>query len=236
MKVIYIKYKTLLILILSVVLLFILTFFYFHNKRTKDVFLNDDIYYQGNVDKKIMAFACNIDWGNEYIPDMLEIFQEYQIKISFFPTGSWAEKNPELLKEIYNRGHEIGNHGYFHKDYSLLSYKENKSEIEKADLIIADIIGTKPKYFAPPSGAYNDATIKAASDLGYKTIMWSIDTIDWRSDSTRDKIIKRVIDKSHNAAIVLMHPKEETVKALPIIIQKLRDKGYTIGTISDIIK
>ncbi len=66
--------------------------------------------------------------------------------------------------------------------------------------------------------------------------MWSIDTIDWRNDSTKEKIIERVISKSHNSAIVLMHPKRETIKALPVIIETLKKEGYKIGRISDIIK
>ena len=112
----------------------------------------------------------------------------------------------------------------------------NKEEILKTDKIINNILGIKPEYFAPPAGAYNKDTLKAAKDLNYKVILWSIDTIDWRTDSTKDKIINRVIENSHNSAIVLLHPKSETIKALPIIIDKLQQNGYEIGKISDIIK
>ena len=97
-------------------------------------------------------------------------------------------------------------------------------------------MGIEPIFFSPPSGAYNENTIKAAKDLNYDIIMWSIDTIDWREDSNKEKIIDRVISKIHNSAIVLMHPTEETVKALPEIILYLFNKGYKIGTINDIVK
>lgn len=223
------------VLVVTLLIIVSILFAVNYSRKTNETFFNDDIYYKGTKEEKIMAFACNIDWGNECIPHMLQIFDNYEIKITFFPTGRWAEKNPELLKKIFEKGHEIGNHGYFHKDYNLLNYEDNRKEIEKADIIITEIIGTKAKYFAPPSGAYNNDTIKAAKDLGYKIIMWSIDTIDWRKDSTKDKIINRVVSKHHNSAIVLMHPKEETVKALPIIIHNLKEKGYRIGTISDIM-
>lgn len=237
MKVIYIRCKTMFITLITSLIILALIIFLFSNfiSKTKDIFFNDDIYYKGTIDKKVIAFTCNVDWGNEYIPSMLDIFRKNDIKITFFVTGRWSEKNPELLKMIYESGHEIGNHGYFHRDYNLLNYEDNKKEIQKADTIISEILGIKIKYFAPPSGAYNNETVKAATDLGYKVIMWSIDTIDWRKDSTKDKIINRVIGKHHNSAIILMHPKEETVKALPEIIQNLKDKGYKIGTISDII-
>ena len=144
---------------------------------------------------------------------MLEIFKKNDIKITYFVTGKWAEKNKDILKMIYNDKHEIGNHGYSHVDYNKLSYNENKEGIVKAHNIIKEVLDIDSKYFAPPSGAYNDNTVKAAKDLGYELIMWSIDTIDWRKDSTKDVIIKRVIPKIHNSAIVLMHPTEETVKA-----------------------
>ncbi len=140
------------------------------------------------------------------------------------------------MKTIYDYGHEIGNHGYRHIDYDKLGYEKNKEEILKAHNILKDNLGVESSYFAPPSGAYNDNTIKAAKDLNYDIIMWSIDTIDWREDSNKEKIKERIISKIHNSAIVLMHPTEETVKALPEIITYLLDKGYRIGTIGDIVK
>ncbi len=238
MKIIYIRFKTILVVIIALLIVLTLSILLFSkiSTDTKDTFFNDDVYYKGTVNEKTIAFACNVDWGNECIPDMLNIFKDNDIKITFFVTGRWAEKNPELLKMIFENEHEIGNHGYLHRDYNLLNYEDNREEIHKADLIISNTLGIKSKYFAPPSGAYNNDTVKAANDLGYKVIMWSIDTIDWRKDSTKDKIINRVVGKHHNSAIVLMHPKEETVKALPVIIQNLKEKGYTIGNISDIIK
>lgn len=238
MKIIYMRFKTILVALITLLIILSLTVLlvYKFSTDSKDIFFYDDVYYKGTVDEKKIAFACNIDWGNECIPIMLEIFKENDIKITFFVTGRWSEKNPVLLKMIFDNGHEIGNHGYSHRDYNLLNYEDNREEIHKADLVISKTLGIKSKYFAPPSGAYNNETVKAATDLGYKVIMWSLDTIDWRKDSTKDKIISRVIGKHHNSAIVLMHPKEETIKALPVIIQNLKDKGYTIGTISDIIK
>lgn len=203
--------------------------------RAEETF-NMDVYYKGNVDDKIIAFACNVDWGNEYIESLLDILSNNDIKITFFVTGRWAKDNPDLLKKIYIEGHEIGNHGYEHLEYDKLDYEKNKEQILMAHDVIKNVLGIDLNLFAPPAGAYNENTVKAAKDLDYKVIMWSIDTIDWREDSTKDIIVKRVIEKIHNSAIVLMHPTAETVKALPIIISYIFDKGYRIGTISDIVK
>lgn len=240
MRLYYIKYKTIIKILITLLLVLLIgisiLLFKLINNNSKETFNNDDVFYKGNINEKIIAFVCNVDWGNEYIEPMLNIFDKYNIKISFFVTGRWAKNNDELLKKIYSRGHEIGNHGYLHKDYSKLNYESNRKQILDAENVIFNTIGVKPKYFAPPSGAYNKNTIRAAKDLNYQIIMWSIDTIDWREDSTKEKIIKRVISKSHNSAIVLMHPKKETISALPIIIESLRNKGYKIGRVSDVIK
>ncbi|EOD00630.1 polysaccharide deacetylase family protein [Caldisalinibacter kiritimatiensis] len=238
MKIFFIKYNTLKIIIIALILLIVFTFIFTYVKRTKstETFNNGDVFYKGNIDKQIIAFACNVDWGNEYIPAMLQTFRNNDIKITFFVTGRWAEKYQGLLKNIHKEGHEIGNHGYKHRDYSKLGYEENKKEITRAHNIIMKVTGEKPKYFAPPAGAFNDFTIKAANDLDYDVIMWSIDTIDWRKDSKKEKIIQRVISKTHNSAIVLMHPKQETIKALPELINSLEKQGYKIGKVSDIIR
>lgn len=234
MKLLIFNKKTLYLILLLLIFVIIIPIIVLNYGRSKDVFMQD-IFYEGTNGEKVISFACNIDWGEEYIPEMLKIFEENNIKITFFPTGKWAEKNQDLLKEIYKKGHEIGNHGYSHLDYDKLDYNRNFEEIERANKIIRDIIDKNPSYFAPPSGAFNDYTLQAAKALNYKVIMWSIDTIDWREDSTKDLIVKRVIDKAHNSAIVLMHPTENTKNALSEIIIELTKMGYKIGNISDVL-
>lgn len=235
MKLLIVNKRTLCaILIVILIALFVSIFISYYN-RVNETF-NMDIYYKGNVEDKIVAFACNVDWGNEYIEPMLNIFSQNNIKITYFVTGRWAKENPELLKTIYDEDHEIGNHGYQHIDYDKLGYERNKEEILKAQDIIKNTLDIETKFFAPPSGAYNENTIKAAKDLNYDVILWSVDTIDWREDSTKEVIINRVLSKIHDSAIVLMHPTSETIKALPEIISYLFDKGYSIGTISDVVK
>ncbi|MBS4535999.1 polysaccharide deacetylase family protein [Clostridium sp. D2Q-14] len=236
MKIYYIKYKNIYILLIILIVLLVLGFLFSRNAAVKTFNNKDNIYYEGNAEDNMVAFTCNVDWGEELIPDMLEIFEKEDVEITFFVTGKWAENNPNLLKLMSEKGHEIGSHGYLHRNYGDLSYEINLNEIKKADNIIAKIIGQKPLLFAPPSGDYNDNTIKASMEQNHKIIMWSVDTIDWRNDSNKDKIIERVIQKSKKNSIVLMHPKEETIKALPIIIKELKNKGLNVGKASDVLK
>jgi probable sporulation protein (polysaccharide deacetylase family) len=187
------------------------------------------------VNSKKMAFTCNVDWGGEHIPKMLEIFKENNIKVTFFITGRWAEKNRELLVKIKEEGHEIGNHGYSHKLPTKTNKKENIKEIKRTEEAIYKALSHKTNLFAPPAGDYNKETLEIAENLGYKVILWSVDTIDWKKGSTKDIIIKRVFNKDHKGAILLMHPKEETIKALPHIIKKIKEEGIHICTVSELI-
>lgn len=234
MKLFIVSKKTIFTIVI-VILLIVLSLFMWSIYNKSQTIFNEDVYYKGDIEDKVVAFACNVDWGNEEIPDMLDVFKEKDIKITYFVTGRWAEENPDILEKIHSDGHEIGNHGYRHIDYDELDYESNKSEIYKAHNIIKNILDIDSKYFAPPSGAFNDNTVRAAKDLNYKLIMWSIDTIDWREDSKKDLIFKRVTDKIHDSAIVLMHPKKETLKALPELIEYLCDNGYKVGKVSDVI-
>lgn len=190
--------------------------------------------YEGSKDKKAIAFTCNVAWGNEFIPKMLEIFDENEVKITFFLEGRWTDKFPEIAKLIHSKGHEIGNHGYSHAHHAQLSLEQNINEIKKAEEAIMKVTGKKPQVFAPPYGEFSEHTVKAAESLNYKLIMWSIDTIDWKKPGV-DYIVNKVVKNAGNGKIVLMHPTEDTIQALPIIIRTLKKEGYQITTVSDLL-
>jgi probable sporulation protein (polysaccharide deacetylase family) len=190
---------------------------------------------KGTVDEKIMAFTCNVDWGNEYIPGILDILDEKNVKITFFVTGRWANNYPEILKEIVQRGHEIGNHGYGHKNHKLISVETNKEEILKTEASIKKVTENHTKYFAPPSGSWGENTLTASEQLGYKVILWTIDTIDWRDKDTT-VILDRVLRKPVEGGIVLMHPTEGIYKSLGQMIDRLNEIGYKVGTVTDVLK
>ena len=175
-----------------------------------------------------VVFSCNVDWGEEVIPAMLEVFKENQIKITFFVSGRWAENHPDLLKVMYEAGHEIQSHGYSHKLCTQNSVETTKEEILKTEAVILDILGVKTNVFAPPSGDYDETTIELCKSMGYQMALWSADTIDWREGSTADVIKERILKKQLNGAIVLMHPKEETVKALPDLIKEIKTRNLEI--------
>lgn len=219
----------------AVFIILIATWIFFRpSYRPIQVFGGNKPIYQGSKDRKLMAFTYNVAWGNEYIPPLLEIFKNKNIKATFFVEGRWAEKYPELLKLIYECGHEIGNHGYSHAHHAELSYEQNLNEIKKAEQVIENIIGIKTTLFAPPYGEFSDLTVKAASSMNYRLIMWTIDTIDWKKPGV-DFIVNKVLENSGNGKIVLMHPTDDTVKAMPTIIDNLHREGFKITTVGQLL-
>ncbi|GAB1475243.1 polysaccharide deacetylase family protein [Bacillota bacterium] len=189
----------------------------------------------GKEEDARIAFACNVDWGEDILPDMLEILDDNDLKITFFVSGRWAENNPRMLRKIFLAGHEIQNHGYGHRMCSKISADVIRREIQKTEDAVMNLTGVKTNIFAPPSGDFDDKTVEVCQEMGYIISLWSIDTIDWRQGSTADVIRNRVFNKSLKGGILLMHPKEETVKALPIIIKKIHEKGLSIVSVSDLI-
>lgn len=198
---------------------------------------------QIKTEEKAIALTINVDWGEEYIPGILDALDQGQAKATFFVTGRWANKNPELLKEILARGHEIENHGYSHPHPDRLSIAANEQEIVKTEKIIQGLTGYKTNYYAPPYGEKGASGVKAAHNLGYQTILWTLDTVDWRPESTPDIIVQRILNPAirfgikpkKQGAIVLMHPKENTVKALPRILKGLNQEGFRMLKLSELI-
>lgn len=191
--------------------------------------------YQGNVNKKAVALVFNIDWGEEYLPEILRILSHRQVRATFFPTGQWAIKFPDLVKQIVREGHEIGNHGYGHLHVDNLSREENRRDIKQAEEVLISLTGRKPVFYAPPYGENKPHVVAAAADLGYKFIMWTVNTGDYLPGIKPEDIIKIVVSHSQNGAIILLHPTAPTAQALPEIINHLQERGYSLVTVSEIL-
>lgn len=191
--------------------------------------------YRGNVNEKNISLMFNCYEGADIIKEILELLKSKGVKATFFVGGCWADDNGDVLLEIVNGGNEIANHGYFHRDHKKLDYEGNYKEIENTEKVIEGLCGVKPTLFAPPSGSYSDKTLDAASDLGYKIIMWSSDTIDWR-DTEQDVLYKRATKNHQNGELILMHPKEHTLAVLPRIIDFYLQSGFSLVTVSENIK
>ncbi|TDQ39693.1 polysaccharide deacetylase family protein [Aureibacillus halotolerans] len=190
--------------------------------------------YKGNEGKNKVAFLINVAWGNEYIPDILSTLKEHGVHASFSLEGRWARENIELARMIAQNGHDIGNHSYSHPDMTSLSKAEAKKEINRTNEVVEAVIGQRPVWFGPPSGAYNEVTIQAAAEEGMRTVLWTVDTIDWKKPKP-DEMVQRVDRLIHPAAIVLMHPTESTRDGLDAMIEKIEAKQLGITSVSALL-
>lgn len=207
------------------------------NVNSQQVFSTNknDAIYNGNRASNKVSLMINVYWGSEYILEMLDVLKSFDVKTTFFVGGQWVEKQPNLLKSIFDAGHEIGNHGYFHRDHSKLNYDQNREEIGVCETMVNNFIGIKMNLFAPPSGSYGKTTLEVAKTLGYKTIMWSKDTIDWR-DKDDNVVLTRATKNVVGGDLILMHPTAHTLKALPKILEYYKTHNLNAVTVSENLK
>ena len=188
--------------------------------------------YNGDRQKRRVSLMFNVYENTGIVNDILDVLNENGAKATFFVGGCWADDNQKTQIRIVGEGHEIANHGYFHKDHKKLTEEQNEQEISLTGQVVEALCGVEPTLFAPPSGSFSDLTLEAASRLGYKVIMWSKDTIDWR-DSDKTLVFKRATNGIENGDLVLMHPKKVTLEALPDIIANYKSLGFELVTVSE---
>ncbi|WP_144509801.1 polysaccharide deacetylase family protein [Bacillus sp. FJAT-22090] len=190
--------------------------------------------YRGNPHKTMVTLLINVAWGNEYIPPILKTLENQEVKATFFFDGSWVKNNPDLAELIYKEGHEIGNHAYSHPDLQKRSKDETMEEIKKTNDVIQATLGIKPLWFAPPSGSFNQETINVAHELNMKTILWTVDTVDWKKPSPSE-MVTRVVSKVENGSMILMHPTQPVAEGLDSMIAAIKAKKFKLGTVSDLM-
>lgn len=190
--------------------------------------------YRGHPAKKMVALNINVSWGEEHVPTILNILKKQHVKATFFIEGKWANKHEDLVKMIKEQGHDIGNHAYNHPDMKKLSASKAREQIVQTNKILESITGEKPKWFAPPSGSFNDDVIQVADELGMETILWTVDTVDWKNP-TPSVMVNRVMGKIHNGAFILMHPTDSVAEGLTDLILKINEKEYKIGNVTTLL-
>lgn len=193
--------------------------------------------YCVQTDKKQIALSFDAAWGNEDTQKILEILKKHDIKVTFFMTGGWVESYPDDVKSIYEAGHDLGNHSENHKDMPTLSNEQQTEELMKVHNKVKELTGYEMFLFRPPYGSYNNNLVLNAKKIGYYTIQWDVDSLDWKNYGV-DSIIKTVTQHKHlgNGSIILCHNGAQyTAEALDTLITTLKDAGYEFVPISKLI-
>ncbi len=194
--------------------------------------------YSAKTDKKVVALTFDISWGKAMAPKVLDVLKQENVKATFFLSGPWAKNHQELVARIKADGHAIESHGQAHVDLNTLGRDGAARNIADAHAILEQLAGRAPRYIRPPNGAYNQESLRAAKDLNYETVIWSVDSLDWKNPGV-DTIIRRTTLLAHPGAIILMHASDsckQTDQALPTIIRNLRQRGYQFMLLDKLVK
>lgn len=180
------------------------------------------------------AISFDAAWGADKTRQIMDICDEYGVKATFFLVGFWVDKYPDVVREIHERGFEIGTHSDTHPHMSKLSHAEITSQLADSVKKIYDITQTPVRLFRPPFGDYNNTLITAASEQGLLTIQWSVDSLDWKGLSARQ--IAERIQRAKSGDIILCHNNGDHItEALPTVLQALKLKGLQVGTVGETV-
>lgn len=191
--------------------------------------------YCVETDKKVCALSFDAAWGAEDTDQLIQILDNYNVKATFFVVGDWVNKYPDAVKKLHTAGHDIMNHSDTHQYMTKLDKSTLISEVENCSIKIESLTGIKPILFRAPYGDYNSSVVSEIKKLGYYTIQWDVDSLDWKDYSSED-IYSRVISKTKNGSIILFHnAAKNTPDALPKILEKLKNDGFSFVKIKDLI-
>ena len=186
-------------------------------------------------DQKICSISFDAAWGADNTQRILDVLDEYGVKATFFVVSAWAEQYPETAKAIVEHGHELMNHSTKHDHYSSLTADQIIADVNRCNDVIEGISGTRPTLIRCPYGEYDDHVISAIRSIGMEPIQWDVDSLDWKGISAAE-ITKRVTGKVQPGSIVLFHNAgEHTPEALPEILRWMKQEGYDVVPISQIL-
>ena len=197
----------------------------------------DKLYMNGSTVKKTVCLTFDDAPDIKYTSGILDVLKKYKVKASFFIVGMRVEKLPGLTRRIHEEGHLILNHTWQHYDLTTISPEVLSEEIVSTEEKIYEVTGKRPALMRPPYGAVDKTVVGLTDRLGYRVVLWSVNTFDWL-EKTKDNIVKNVLDNVRPGDIFLLHSyenKRPTLEALPIIIEELRARGYEFENLAEIL-
>lgn len=212
-------------------------FFYMDNMVQIPAFSAKDgpkAIYKGEKD---LALTFNIGWGDEKAEPILDVLKKEKAgAVTFFLSGSWAERHPDLVTRMVKEGYEIGMLGYEYKDYTDLEEDKVRRDIQKAQEAFKKLNVKNIELLRAPTGHFDQRTLKIAERLGYTVVHWSLDTKDWTNPGT--EVIAANASKAKKGDILLMHASDsakQTAEALPLVLKDIRSKNLKMVTVSEMI-
>ena len=198
----------------------------------------------GNTTKKVVALTFDDGPYQTYTEQVLSVLKEKDVRATFFVVGENAVAQPDVVKRMQAEGHVIGTHTQHHKDLLRLDAKEIYGEMAMGAESIRKITGQKPKFVRPPHGFKDFVVMEQAGRLGLTVVNWNVIPRDWTNPGV-SRIVENVMTNIRPGAVILLHDgdspggtgsREQTVRALPLIIDRLREAGYELVRIDELQK
>ncbi len=188
-----------------------------------------------NVEQEdTVTIMFNMTNNGEYLLEIANILQKYEINATFFFNGKWMVNNANLLQILVKKGNEIGNQGFMNRNFSALSIGEIKGEITTANNVIKTVSDDTIKIFSPQNGIISENVLKACDDLGYKAVTWSLDSKK-ASQSDVSGVTNYLIENLSSGDIIRLFIEEDTLEILPKLIEFCQSKKIKIKKLSDCI-
>ena len=195
--------------------------------------------YMGNKEKKIVYLTFDLGYEAGYTSKILEILKNNNVKATFFITAHYVNTQPDLVKQMIDEGHIVGNHTVNHKSMPSCSSETINKEVMNLHSAISEKFGYEMKFIRPPKGEYSERTVAYTNTLGYKTVMWSFAYDDWdenkqgREEYGRKKILENV----HNGEIMLLHAtSKDNANILDDVVKQIKHMGYEFKNIDEFEK
>lgn len=192
---------------------------------------------KGNINENNIALTFNISWGEEKVYDILHVLTENKIRATFFVSGEWAERHPQIIEEIIEQQHEVGMLGYRYKSYVEQEIDQVRKDIIYAKEIFKKLGFENMTYIRPPSGHFNQEIITLAEQLDLEVIHWSVNPNDWENRGV-EEISNYLTENIAGGDIVLLHASDsakQTARSLKKVLPDLQKKDLTFVTISELL-
>lgn len=192
--------------------------------------------YSVEREDKVVALTFDAAWGSDHTLEILDELDIYHAKATFFLVGFWVQHYPDMVQEIAERGHAVGNHSENHPKMTPLSDEQMVTELTACQQRLNELIG-EPEclIFRPPFGDWNEEVVGVCEEAGYYVIQWDVDSLDWK-DLSAQEIQARILDRVKPGSIVLMHNNgAHTAESLPGILSALSNDGYEFVTVPELI-
>ena len=190
----------------------------------------------GNKDEKIIYLTFDEGYEAGFTSKILEILKENEVKATFFITAHYLNTNEELVKQMIEEGHIVGNHTVNHKSMPTLTEEEIKKEVMDLHIAVYQKFEYEMKYIRPPKGEFSEKSLKYTNNLGYKTVMWSFAYEDWDENNqpNEEKAKEKILENLHNGEIMLLHGNSKTnTNILDEVIKKSKEIGYSFKSLDE---